>query len=92
VGLDAKNSQMNIVNLGQGGLGLPDRDYYLKTDAPSLDIQKAYKAYISRLFVLAGIPNGAAAAAEKVFELEKQLAQASMSRVELRDPDITYNK
>jgi putative endopeptidase len=92
VGLDAKNSQMNIVNLGQGGLGLPDRDYYLKTDAPSLDIQKAYKAYISRLFVLAGIPNGAAAAADKVFELEKQLAQASMSRVERRDPDKTYNK
>jgi len=91
VGLDAKNSQMNIVNLGQGGLGLPDRDYYLKTDAPSLEIQKAYVAYMTRLFKLAGVSQ-AEDAASKVYALEKQLAQASMSRVERRDPDKTYNK
>jgi len=91
VGLDAKNSQMNIVNLSQGGLGLPDRDYYLKTDAPSLEIQQAYKVYMSQLFKLAGVAN-ADAAANKVYELEKQLAQVSMSRVERRDPDKTYNK
>lgn len=91
VGLDAKNSQMNIVNLGQGGLGLPDRDYYLKTDAPSLEIQQAYVAYMTRLFKLAGVAK-AEEAASKVFQLEKQLAQASMSRVERRDPDKTYNK
>ncbi|MDP2187431.1 MAG: M13 family metallopeptidase [Sphingobacteriaceae bacterium] len=91
VGLDAKNSQINIVNLGQGGLGLPDRDYYLKTDAPSLEIQKAYVAYMTRLFKLAGVSQ-ADNAASRVYAIEMQLAQASMSRVERRDPDKTYNK
>lgn len=91
VGLDAKNSQMNVVTMGQGSLGLPDRDYYTKDDAASVEIQQAYRAYMTEIFQWAGIPN-AAKSAEQVYAIEKALAEASMTRVERRDPDKTYNK
>lgn len=91
VGSDAKKSDQNIVNLGQGGLSLPDRDYYLKTDSNSLSIQVAFRTYVDRLFSLSG-DRAELQAGARIFALEKQLAEASMTRVDRRDPDKTYNK
>lgn len=91
VGLDAKNSSLNVVTLSQGGLGLPDRDYYTKTDRNAVEIQEAYKQYMADMFTLAGIPKPAEAAI-LVYRIESLLADASMTRTEQRDPDRTYNK
>ncbi len=93
VGQDRKNVEVMIPQLSQGGITLPDRDYYLKNDGRNSQIQDAYKKYISTLFTLTG--SSAAAAQQNavtVFNLEKQLAAAQMSRVEMRDPYKTYNK
>ena len=93
VGQDRKNVEVMIPQLSQGGTTLPDRDYYLKNEGRNPQIQDAYKKYISTLFTLTG---ASAAVAEQnavtVFNLEKQLAAAQMSRVEMRDPYKTYNK
>ncbi|GAA4907272.1 M13 family metallopeptidase [Mucilaginibacter defluvii] len=93
VGQDSKNPTKYIVSLGQGGTTLPDRDYYLKNDARSQKIQEAYKKYIVELFSLTGV---AADAAEKnaaaIWQIEKTLANAQLSRVAMRDPNATYNK
>src|SRR4051812_27092315 len=84
---DAFASTKNIVHLMQGGLGLPDRDYYLKDDEKSRAIQDKYRAHLAAIGVLLGDDEGAAAAAAKaVYELEHALANASMPRVEQRDP------
>ena len=93
VGQDRKNVEVMIPQLSQGGTTLPDRDYYLKNDGRNPQIQEAYKKYISKLFTLTG--SSAVDAEQKaltVFALEKQLAAAQMSRVEMRDPYKTYNK
>lgn len=93
VGQDRKNVTRMIVQLSQGGLGLADRDNYLKDDARSRDIRAAYAKYITRLFTLTG--SSEAAAGEKaaaIFNIEKQLANAQWSRVEMRDAYRTYNK
>ncbi|SKB29318.1 M13 family metallopeptidase [Daejeonella lutea] len=93
VGQDRKNVKNLVPQLGQGGTTLPDRDYYLKNDARSLKIQEAYKNYIAKLFTLSGTPQTEAAKnAETIFNFEKKLAEAQMSRVEMRDPYKTYNK
>ena len=93
VGQDRKNVNKNVPQLSQGGTSLPDRDYYLKTDARSLKVQEAYKTYITTLFKLIGTPEAEAAKnAETIFNFEKALAEAQMSRVEMRDPQKTYNK
>ncbi|MEX6689006.1 M13 family metallopeptidase [Danxiaibacter flavus] len=93
VGADEKNSSMNIALFYQGGLGLPDRDYYFKTDAPTLDIVKAYKAYIQKLFTLTGTDSATAAKnAETIFAFEKQMAGSHRTNVELRDPQSNYHK
>ncbi|MGV3640187.1 MAG: M13 family metallopeptidase [Adhaeribacter sp.] len=93
VGQDRKNPKQMVPQLSQGGTTLPDRDYYLKSDARSLKIQQAYKTYVSTLFALTGLkPEKARKKAEAIFELEKQMAAAQMSRVEMRDPYKTYNK
>jgi len=90
---DRKNVEKMAPQLGQGGTSLPDRDYYLKTDSRSVKIQDAFKKYISTLFELSGTPSAEAKAnAETVYALEKSLASAQMSRVEMRDPYKTYNK
>jgi putative endopeptidase len=82
-----------VPQIGQGGTSLPDRDYYLKTDARTLKIQEAFKKYIATLFELIGTPtNQAKSNAEQIFLLEKRLATAQMARVEMRDPYKTYNK
>ena len=93
VGQDRKNVEVMIPQLSQGGTTLPDRDYYLKNDGRNPQIQDAYKKYISKLFTLTGSAEvDAEQKALSVFNLEKQLAAAQMSRVEMRDPYKTYNK
>jgi putative endopeptidase len=93
VGQDRKNVKKMVPQIGQGGTSLPDRDYYLKTDARTLKIQEAFKKYIATLFELIGTPtNQAKSNAEQIFLLEKRLATAQMARVEMRDPYKTYNK
>lgn len=93
VGQDRKYVKNIVPQLSQGGTTLPDRDYYLKNDARSLTIQKSYKNYISSLFTLSGSSAAEAEkAAETIFNIEKALASAQMSRVEMRDPYKTYNK
>ncbi len=90
---DARNSSMVIAQLTQAGMGMPDRDYYLKEDPRSLDLRAKYVAYITTMFKLIGNDEGASAQnARKVLALETQLAKASMSRLERRDPNKTYNK
>ena len=93
IGADEKNSAMNIPSFYQGGLGLPDRDYYFKTDAATLDIIKAYQTYLTKLYTLTGVDAATAAKnVEAVYNLEKQIANAHLTNVELRDPQTNYNK
>ncbi|PZP52705.1 MAG: peptidase M13 [Pseudopedobacter saltans] len=93
IGADDKNSSQNIVQFSQGGLGLSDRDYYFKTDAHTLEIVNAYKTYLTKLFVLTGTDQATATKnAELIFDIEKQLASSHRTRVELRNPELNYNK
>lgn len=93
IGQDRKNVETMIAQFSQGGTTLPDRDYYLKTEGRNAAIQRAYKEYVSKMFVLIGNNQATANAnAETLFMLEKLLAQAQKSRVEMRDPYKTYNK
>jgi putative endopeptidase len=93
VGQDSKDVTKYIVSIGQGGTTLPDRDYYLKNDARSQKIRTDYTTYIIKLFTLTGETNvNAMAKAVTVMQLETAMAQAQMSRVEMRDPNKLYNK
>ena len=93
VGPDDKQSTINIAQFYQTGIRLPERDYYFKTDSSTLTIQNAYKKYLSRLFELTGTD---ATTAEKsatvTYEIEKQLATAHRTNIELRDVKANYNK
>jgi putative endopeptidase len=90
-GPDAKNSSIYAVEVDQGGLSLPDRDYYLKPAFASK--LKLYQAHVAKMFELMGEkPDEAATNAATVVALETELAKAGRSRVELRDPDKNYNK
>ncbi len=90
---DRKSSTDVIAAAFQGGLGLPDRDYYVKSDDESKQIRSKYLAHVTKIFELAGESKPKAAArAKRVIDLETKLAQASMDRVERRDSDKTYNK
>ncbi len=90
---DAKDSTKVIAGLDQGGLGLPDRDYYLKTDEKSADLRKKYVAHVQRMLELAGVaPDAAAKKAEAVMALETALAKDSLDRVSRRDPAKVYHK
>lgn len=91
VGQDQKNSTQYITMLSQSGLGLPDRDYYLKTDEKSVQIQKQYQWLIGKFWELAGWPDGQQAA-ETVYRVEQGLATIQWSRVQNRDRSKTYNK
>tara|TARA_R110002126_G_scaffold75469_28_gene188464 strand:+ start:20827 stop:22896 length:2070 start_codon:yes stop_codon:yes gene_type:complete len=88
---DAKNSTEYAVYLSQGGLGLPDRDYYFNDDEKSVKLIADYKAYLTDMFSMAG-NDDAAAAAERVFALEKALAEHHWTRLDNRNADKTYNK
>lgn len=93
VGQDRKNVEVMIPQLSQGGTSLPDRDNYLKDDQRSVQIRAAFATYISTLFGLTGTSQDQATAnAAVVFNIEKQLAAAQLSRVEMRDAYRTYNK
>lgn len=90
-GPDAKNSAIYAYHLGQGGLSLPDRDYYLKDSFA--DMRTKYRAHVTKMFTLLGEkPEQASADAATVLSIETELAKAGRSRVELRDPDKNYNK
>jgi len=89
---DAIDSSVIIVEVEAGGLGLPDRDYYLKTDDKSVKIREQYVAYIQQLLSLAGEPaEKTKADAAAILRVETALAKASLTRVELRDPHNTYH-
>jgi putative endopeptidase len=90
---DAKASTQYLGYLGQGGTGLPDRDYYLKDDARSREIRAKYEAHIAKMFQLAGeAPALAVVHAKVVLDLETRMAQAQWTRVEMRNPQKAYNK
>lgn len=90
---DYKNSTEEIAVAGQGGLGLPDRDYYVNPDDRSQNIRKAYLEHVTNMFKLMGDDDGAATQeAETVMNIETELAKASQSRVEMRDPESHYHK
>ncbi|MCF1421917.1 M13 family metallopeptidase [Mangrovimonas futianensis] len=93
VGPDDKNSAMNMAHAYQTGIGLPDRDYYFKTDAATLEIQNAYKEYLASLLQLIGTDKDVAVKqANLVYDLEKQMAKSHKTRVERRDIKANYNK
>jgi putative endopeptidase len=90
---DHRSPRANITHLSQGGLGMPERSYYLDGSARMAALRVAYRAHLERVFVLLGDTEpDAAIAAEQVFAMETALAQASMSREAVRDPDATYFK
>ena len=93
VGADDKASLENIAQVEQGGLGLPDRDYYTRTDPKSLATKAAYTAHVAKMLTLLGdAPETATAEAQTILRLETQLAGVSMTRTERRDPNATYHK
>jgi putative endopeptidase len=90
---DRKNSAEVTASAGQGGLGMPEKEYYFKDDPKSKDIRAAYQAYIQKVYELAGDdPAAAAAEAKAELELETKLANASMNRTDRRNPDLTYHR
>jgi putative endopeptidase len=93
VSQDEKNVNHYIPSLSQGGLSLPDRDYYLKNDARSRQARTEFAKYVTDMFVLVGEPSAdAAKKAEDILGLETGLAKVQLSRVEMRDPLRVYNK
>jgi len=90
---DEKNSNQVIAMTYQGGLGLPDRDYYLGEDSRSKEIRSAYLQHMAKMFILAGsTPEQAAKDADIVIQIETGLAKISSTRLELRNPVANYNK
>jgi putative endopeptidase len=89
---DALDSSLVIVALEAGGLGLPDRDYYLKTDAKSVKLREQYAAYMQKLLILGGESvEQAKSDTDATLRIETALAKASLTRVERRDPHKTYH-
>ncbi len=92
VGTDAKNSNRNLVNVGLGSLGLPDRDYYLSDEADSKEKREKYVAHVARMMHYLGeSPSQAKISASRVLNLEKAMATPRLDRVERRDRRKTYN-
>jgi predicted metalloendopeptidase len=92
-GADFKNASKVIAQTDQGGLGLPDRDYYFNDDPTSQKQREQYKQHVQNMFQLLGDkPEVAAKEAATVFEIESALAQGSMNRVDRRDPEKVYHK
>jgi putative endopeptidase len=90
---DFRDASQVIADADQGGLGLPDRDYYTKDDAKSVDLRKAYLAHVQKMLELLGDkPDAAAAEARTVMRIETALAKGSMTRVERRDPKSLDHK
>ncbi len=92
-GADFKNAKEVIAQADQGGLSLPDRDYYLKDDPKSVELRKAFLEHVANTFKLLGdTPEKAAAQAKAVMDIETALAKGSMDRVERREPEKIYHK
>ena len=92
VGQDQKDSTLQIAQADQGGLGLPDRDYYLAQNPRQQKIREEYVAHMTRMFQLAGdTPEKAASEAQAVMAIETALAQGSMTRTDRRDPAKRYH-
>ena len=90
---DFRDASQVVANADQGGLGLPDRDYYLKTDVKSEELRKKYVAHVQKMFGLLGDqPETASAEAQTVMRIETALAKGSMTRVERRDPKSLDHK
>jgi len=90
---DFKNSRENIAAADQGGLGMPDRDYYLKDDPRMVELRHQYVAHVQKMLELAGEPPAKASAdAQAVMKVETELAKGSLDRVARRDPNQTYHK
>jgi len=90
---DARNSSSVIGGIGQGGLGLPDRDYYTRTDPASVELRTKYQNHIARMFRLLGENQADADKnAQHVLDIETKLAKASLTRVQRRDPVANYHK
>lgn len=89
---DFKSSTQIIATVSQAGLGMPDREYYLRDDEKFKNIRKEYVAHLAKMFELAGVaPAKAATDAERVISLETQLARAAMARADQRKPENTYH-
>lgn len=90
---DARNSEKYMLHLMQDGLGMPDRDYYLKDDAESVRVREAYRTHVEKLFRLMGYtPARARVARDTLLSIETRLAKASMRKEDMRDPEKTYHK
>lgn len=90
---DSKNSTRNMIQMFQGGLGLPDRDYYLKEDAKFASTRVSYQQHIKKMFILSGDDEKTAASNSiKVITIENELAKICRSRVDLRSSEANYNK
>jgi putative endopeptidase len=92
-GSDFKNASQIIAEVDQGGLGLPDRDYYFKDDPKSLDLRKKYVEHVAKMFVLLGDDEAKAAAEAKVvMDIETGLAKGALDQTSRRDPQKIYHK
>lgn len=93
IGQDEKDAESNILYFFQGGLGMPEREYYLQDTPENLRVREAYRAHIVRLLVLSGkTEEDARAAMERIVSLETRLAKASMTKEDTRFPEKTYHK
>ncbi len=93
VNQDAKDINVYRITMGQSGITLPDRDYYLKEDSRSVAIRTALRTYITKLFSFTGVSAADAAMyADNIIKAETSIAKAQLSRVEMRDPQKRYNK
>ena len=93
IGADEKDSKNNILTIGQGGLTLGQKDYYVDADPETAKVREAYVAYIQKLAAHVGFSqDDAARMAQDVMRIETRLAKASRSMTELRDPEANYNK
>ena len=92
VGADAKDSNRNVLNLGPGTLGLPDKDYYVSDDADSKEKREKYKAHVARMLQFLGTkPDKAKQEAESILAFETSMSKPRLDRVERRDRRKTYN-
>src|SRR6185437_3669062 len=90
IGVDDKHPDNYSVNLGQGGLGMPDRDYYLSNDEAIVKTRAAYRKYLADMMTLAGMTD-VEARADRILALETEIAKVSWSRADRRDEDKIYN-
>jgi endothelin-converting enzyme/putative endopeptidase len=89
---DFKDASKQIATIDQGGLGMPEKDFYLRTGAKDIELRKDYVAYITKILTLSGTPaNEAETDANDIMEFETRLAKASMSVTDRRDPDKVYH-